>query len=70
LEIDTGLAQYGHTAPVDPMAGFEEIMGLQPWLKPGHKHQQGNPDRSKDNPHKVGPENLSAGHMGLSAGNP
>jgi hypothetical protein len=32
-------------------------MKLQPWLNPGHKHQQGNPDRSKDNSHKVGPEN-------------
>jgi hypothetical protein len=40
------------------MAGFKEIMKLQPWLNPGHKHQQGNPDRSKDNSHKVGSENL------------
>jgi hypothetical protein len=39
------------------MAGFKEIMKLQPWLKPGHKHQQGNPDRGKDNPHKVGAKN-------------
>ena len=39
------------------MAGFDEIMKLQPWLNPGNKHQQGNPDRSKDNPHKVGVEN-------------
>ena len=39
------------------MAGFKEIMKLQTWLNPGHKHQQGNPDRSKDNPRRVGSEN-------------
>jgi len=38
------------------MAGFEEIMKLQPWLQPGHKPQR---DRSsKDNPHGMGAEKL------------
>ena len=35
LEIDTNWAYYGHTTPLDPMAGFKEIMRLQPWLNPG-----------------------------------
>jgi len=42
------------------MAGFKEIMKLHPWLNPGHRHHQGNPDRSKNNPHKVGPEKLNS----------
>ena len=36
---------------IDPMAGFEEIMR--------HKPQSGNPDRSRDNPHRKEPENLN-----------
>ncbi|MBC8461379.1 MAG: hypothetical protein H8D67_25675 [Deltaproteobacteria bacterium] len=34
------------------MVGFEEIMR--------HKPQRGNPDRSRDNPHRVGAENLNS----------
>jgi len=33
------------------MAGFEKIMGISA--------QGGNPDRSRDNPHRVGAENLN-----------
>ena len=40
------------------MPGFKEIMGLQPWLKPGYKPQRDNPDLCRDNSHKVEPENL------------
>ena len=25
--------------PLDPMIDFKQIMKLQPWLKPGHRHQ-------------------------------
>jgi hypothetical protein len=47
------------TEAARPMVGFKEIMKLQPRPKPGHKHQQGNPDRSRGNLHRVGPENLN-----------
>ena len=33
-------------------------MKLQTLINPRHKHQQGNPDRNKNNPHKAGPEKL------------
>jgi len=39
LEIGNSWAEYGYTTPLDPMAGFKEIMKLQPWLKPWHRHQ-------------------------------
>ncbi len=50
------------------MAGFEEIMRLQPWLKPGHKPQLDTQDRERDNPHRAGPENLPPAHRGLRPG--
>ena len=51
-----------HTNPLDRMAGFKGIMKLKPWLNPGHKHQsrlpRDNPDHSRGNLRRVGPENL------------
>ena len=49
-----------HTTPLDPMAGFEKIIR--------HNPQWDNPDRCKDNPHKVEPENLPPAHRGLRPG--
>jgi len=43
----------GHTTPLDPMADFEEIIRLQPWLKPGHMPQLDTQDRERDNPHRA-----------------
>ncbi len=64
MEIVGNLRHLGliraHHSVIDPMASFEEIIRLQPWLNPGHKHQQCNPDRSKDNPYKVGAEKLNS----------
>ena len=51
LEIDAIWAWSGHTTPLDPMAGFEKIIR--------HKPQLDNPDRCKDNPRKLEPDNLN-----------
>ena len=42
------------------MAGFKEIMRLQPWPKTGHKPQRGNQDPSKENLHREEGENLKS----------
>ena len=52
------------------MAGFEEIIKLQPWLNPGHKNQEGEPVQCKDNFQKVVPGNLIYLNGYLVAGRP
>jgi hypothetical protein len=39
-----------HNAQLNPMAGFQEIVRLEFWLKPGLKPEQDNLDLFIDNP--------------------
>jgi len=63
MEIMGNLSPLGliraHHSFIDPMAVFEEIIPARNGIFERHMPQLNTQDRSRDNPHRAGPENLS-----------